>query len=78
MLRQAERDLAIDLPRSYVVGDRWTDVATAQAVGASGILVRTGYGAQEAATPPVDVRAAAIVAHLLDAATWIVQRTGTS
>ncbi len=39
MFRRAARDLGIDLGRSYLVGDRWRDVAAANALGARGILV---------------------------------------
>jgi D-glycero-D-manno-heptose 1,7-bisphosphate phosphatase len=49
MLQQAARDLALDLKRSFVVGDRHADVELAHAVGARGILVRTGYGEGELA-----------------------------
>lgn len=44
MLRQAEKEFNIDLKKSFVVGDRLIDVQTAHAVGATGILVLTGYG----------------------------------
>ncbi len=44
MLRQAEKEYNIDLKKSFVVGDRIIDVQTAHAVGATGILVLTGYG----------------------------------
>jgi D-glycero-D-manno-heptose 1,7-bisphosphate phosphatase len=44
MLEQGSRELQIDLKRSFVVGDRIVDVQVAQAVGATSILVRTGYG----------------------------------
>lgn len=37
----------IDLARSWVVGDRDIDVMMAAAVGARGVLVRTGYGDRE-------------------------------
>lgn len=46
MLRRAERELGIDLRRSYVVGDRLVDVQAGQAVGGKGILVLTGWGAR--------------------------------
>ncbi len=49
MLRQAAADLDLDLARSYLVGDKWSDVAAADLVGATGILVRTGYGVTQAA-----------------------------
>lgn len=45
MLLEAARDLQLDLPRSYLIGDRNSDVACARAAGAHGILVQTGYGA---------------------------------
>jgi D-glycero-D-manno-heptose 1,7-bisphosphate phosphatase len=36
---RAARDLAIDLSRSILIGDRWRDIAAAAALGARGILV---------------------------------------
>jgi histidinol-phosphate phosphatase family protein len=48
MIRQAAADLGLDPTRSYVVGDKWSDVALARSVGATGILVQTGYGATQA------------------------------
>jgi len=47
MLLQASQDLHIDLSRSYMVGDMMKDVLTGKKVGAKGILVMTGYGADE-------------------------------
>ena len=44
MLEQGEREFGIDLGRSFVVGDRIVDVQAGKAVGASTILVLTGYG----------------------------------
>ena len=41
---RAARELGLDLDRSYVVGDRWSDLKAAAACGAKGILVLTGYG----------------------------------
>lgn len=72
MLRRAERELGIDLARSFTVGDRWHDVAMASAVGAQGLLVRTGYGASEEAKPQAGITPAAIVDNLAEAASWIL------
>jgi D-glycero-D-manno-heptose 1,7-bisphosphate phosphatase len=47
MLLRAERDLDIDLQQSWVVGDKHSDVETANAVGARSIQVLTGYGRAE-------------------------------
>ena len=49
LLEQAAADLGLDLHRSYVVGDRWSDVRCGAAVGATSILVLTGYGRGAAA-----------------------------
>jgi D-glycero-D-manno-heptose 1,7-bisphosphate phosphatase len=47
MLRRAEAELAADLARSWVVGDRRSDLQVAWSVGARGALVKTGYGLGE-------------------------------
>ncbi len=73
MLERAMRDLDLDLPRSVVVGDRWTDVQLARAVDARAVLVETGYGVTQAANPPAGVEADTIVGHLLDAVGWILR-----
>jgi D,D-heptose 1,7-bisphosphate phosphatase len=47
MVRRAQEDLGIDVPRSYVVGDHLGDILLAKNVGARSILVATGHGADE-------------------------------
>jgi len=47
MLKLAAREHAIDLSRSFVVGDRYGDIELARNAGAKSILVQTGYGAGE-------------------------------
>ncbi len=47
MLEHAARDHGLELPGSYVVGDRYVDVQTGQKVSGRGILVLTGYGRGE-------------------------------
>jgi D-glycero-D-manno-heptose 1,7-bisphosphate phosphatase len=37
----------VDLARSFVVGDRYADVAMAHTVGGQGVLVLSGYGRGE-------------------------------
>ena len=73
MVEQAARDLDLDLSRSVVIGDRWTDVQLAKAVGARGVLVETGYGVTQAANPPDGAQAEATVGHLLDAVGWVLR-----
>ncbi len=47
MLLQAQRELDLDLSRSWVVGDRHGDLQVAWNVGARGALVKSGYGLGE-------------------------------
>ena len=72
MARRAAEELGIDLSRSVVIGDRWRDLAVAQAVGARGILVKTGYGATEALRPPPGLSADAVCDDLIGAAVWLL------
>ena len=51
LVLQAVDDLELDPTRSFVVGDKWSDVAVARSIGATGILVQTGYGASQAKRP---------------------------
>jgi D-glycero-D-manno-heptose 1,7-bisphosphate phosphatase len=70
----AARDLGIDLTRSWVIGDKWSDVQLGQRVGGRVILVRTGWGVIEEGVRPEGQTVDAIcdtlagaVAHLLQA-----------
>jgi D-glycero-D-manno-heptose 1,7-bisphosphate phosphatase len=72
MIERAAREHDLDPSRSFVVGDTWLDIGLARAVGARGILVRTGAGAAwEARTPP-DLAADAVVDNLAAATAWIL------
>jgi D-glycero-D-manno-heptose 1,7-bisphosphate phosphatase len=71
-LRQAAADLDLDLSSSFVVGDRWSDVDVASAVGARGILVRTGYGREAERHSRPD---AVVVDNLIAAVAWIVRES---
>ena len=56
------------------MGDRWHDLAAGQAVGASGVLVRTGLGWKNEATPEPGTVPDAIVDNLMEAAAWILEQ----
>jgi D-glycero-D-manno-heptose 1,7-bisphosphate phosphatase len=75
LVDRAVRDLDLDPARSFVVGDKWLDIGLARAVGARGILVRTGTGAAEEARPQSGISADAIVDNLAAAAGWILTST---
>jgi D-glycero-D-manno-heptose 1,7-bisphosphate phosphatase len=49
MMDRAALEHALDLRRSFVVGDRYGDVELARNAHARGVLVRTGYGEGELA-----------------------------
>ncbi len=74
MLRQAERELDLDLSRSFLVGDKWDDIATGAAAGVRSILVRTGYGASEERRPKPGLNPDGVVDNLVAAVTWILLR----
>ena len=72
---QAAADLDLDLGRSYVVGDRWSDLKAAAAVQAKGVLVLTGYGRgdYEYIGPTQPVQPTYVSEDLYAAVEWIVQ-----
>jgi D-glycero-D-manno-heptose 1,7-bisphosphate phosphatase len=77
MLERAAREHSIDLHRSFVVGDRYGDVALAYRAGARSVLVRTGYGEGEflwnVAKWPIQPDF--VAADLADAVHWILRPT---
>jgi D-glycero-D-manno-heptose 1,7-bisphosphate phosphatase len=77
LVDRAVRELGIVPEQSYVVGDRWLDVALARAVGAKGILVRTGYGKTQETQRPDGLFADAVVDNLIGAASWVLRKQGT-
>ncbi len=44
MLVQAAKELSLDLTRSWMIGDRVSDLQAGASVGCRTVLVRTGYG----------------------------------
>ena len=74
LVDRAVRELGVEPTRSFVVGDRWLDVALGRTVGADTILVRTGYGVSEEQKRPRDLTADAVVDNLIAAASWMLGR----
>jgi D-glycero-D-manno-heptose 1,7-bisphosphate phosphatase len=48
MIFEAQRDHLLDLRRSFLIGDKASDIACGRNAGVRTILVQTGYGAGEA------------------------------
>lgn len=76
MLDRAVREHALDLRRSFVVGDRYADVELAHNAHARGILVRTGYGEGELAWNAAKWRRPPdfVAGDLAEAADWILRQ----
>ena len=76
----AARDLNLDLGKSYVVGDRWSDLKAAARCRARGILVLTGYGRgdYEYIGPGQDIQPDFVAEDLLDAVDWILRDLDSS
>lgn len=66
MILEAARRWNLDLPRSFLVGDRWSDVLAGQEAGCRAALVVTPYSDRERCAPDC------CVADLPAAADWIL------
>ena len=66
MLLEAASEWSIDLDLSFMVGDRWRDVAAGKAAGCRTILIRANYEEQQAENPD------AVVGSLLEASNLIL------
>jgi D-glycero-D-manno-heptose 1,7-bisphosphate phosphatase len=80
MIETAEKDLEIDVSRSFMVGDKHSDVVFAHAVGMKGVLVKTGYGLGEIEGWSADwtEQPDEISEDLLGAVNWILSRDDES
>jgi D-glycero-D-manno-heptose 1,7-bisphosphate phosphatase len=72
MLLQAAADHALDLGRSFMIGDRESDIEAGRRCGAQSLLVATGYGVrtrrEHAADAPYFPSVVEAVAHIVGAA----------
>lgn len=66
MLQEASRCWGIDLKKSFMVGDRWSDVQAGQAVGCLSVLIVTPYSHADRCRPDYQAR------DLAEAARWIL------
>lgn len=68
MILDAAAKHGIDLPSSYIVGDRWRDVLAGQAAGCCTIFVDYGYPQDQPSAPDQ------VVTSLSEAAAFILKR----
>lgn len=74
LLRRGAADLGLDLPASFMVGDKVEDVKVGIAAGARSVLVRTGYGRESEATlKQQSIEPAAVADNLMGAVAWILR-----
>jgi histidinol-phosphate phosphatase family protein len=75
LLMRAAEDQNLDLPRSFMIGDKLIDAETGRAAGARGLLVRTGYGRGEEGaieSVPVPSRPDGVFDDLAAATDWVL------
>jgi D-glycero-D-manno-heptose 1,7-bisphosphate phosphatase len=70
LLRRGAERHGLDLRASYLIGDRWRDVAAGRAGGVATVFVDRGYD-EPVPDPPAD----ATVTSTLQAAEWIVAQS---
>jgi len=74
LLDRAAKDLAIDLAKSFMIGDKWIDVELGHRAGMRSILVRTGFSPDDPGNKrPAHVNDPDLTAHdLAEAVQWII------
>ncbi len=65
MLLEAAKEYGIDLPRSFLVGDRWRDIAAGQAAGCRCFFIDYGYDEKRPDLPYVAVKSCSEAAVLI-------------
>lgn len=78
MYRKAAVELNIDLPGSFYIGDRYSDLKPGDELGGRTILVLTGYGRGELehVLPGKNIRPDYIAEDLMEAVDWILKQIG--
>jgi D-glycero-D-manno-heptose 1,7-bisphosphate phosphatase len=74
MINRAAKDLSIDVNKSFVVGDKWSDVELGQRAGASSILVKSGFAQDDIGNVrPDHLNDPDFIAHTItEAVEWIL------
>ncbi|MBN1886776.1 MAG: D-glycero-beta-D-manno-heptose 1,7-bisphosphate 7-phosphatase [Thermoflexales bacterium] len=73
MLVQAAREHGLDLGRSFVAGDKLSDLAAGRRVGCQTVLVLTGYGRREqAALEDSGWQPDCVAGDLIEAVKWML------
>ncbi len=80
LLQQAAEEMQLDLSRSFMVGDRWSDLKCGHNAGTATVLVLTGYGRGDLQYigPKQELQPDFQAKGLLEAVKWIIARMGLS
>jgi D-glycero-D-manno-heptose 1,7-bisphosphate phosphatase len=75
LIDKAARELDIDIARSYMVGDKWSDIELGQRAGMHTLLVNTGFAHDDPGNVrPAQVHEPDVIAHdIEEAVAWIVR-----
>lgn len=74
-LWDARDEFGVDLARSYMIGDKWMDLACGWNAGVRrSVLVCTGYGRQTLEREAARLGEAVVARDLAEAAEWILQQ----
>lgn len=78
MIDMAKQDLPIDFAKSYMIGDRISDIYFGKMIGVKSILVLTGYGKGEYTYQREQWKTQPdfIAENILDAVKWILKDLG--
>ena len=76
LILKAQKELDIDLSRSYIIGDSIKDIEAGSNAGVKGIMVLTGYGKGEYEynSEKWKVKPVHVAADLLEAVHWILSQ----
>ena len=74
LLERAAEEHGLDLGRSFLVGDKASDLEAARRAGCQAVLVLSGYGAEQRAAIEAGVPPDHIAPDLLQAARWILSQ----
>jgi D-glycero-D-manno-heptose 1,7-bisphosphate phosphatase len=78
LIERAVKDLVIDINRSYIVGDKWSDIELGQRAGIHAVLVMSGFAPDDPGNQRPDrVKDPDFLAHsLTEAVGWIIEHEG--
>jgi D-glycero-D-manno-heptose 1,7-bisphosphate phosphatase len=70
LLFAAAQKWNLDLPRGFMIGDRWSDVVAAQSAGCRGVLIETPFSKTERCAPDY------LTSEIAAAVDWILATAG--